>query len=241
MLTNIGGNTTTAAGLILENIDVVFSNIQLLRAAMVYHKEHTLSGRVLLSQTVIQEQAFSPFEGADTLEMINDYVSFMRLNSHLTIPSNGVSLETIHAMRDKTKKAVQEQSAKIRDMAVAARAIALQEALAYRLDMTNAVMLKNNLHNVHQRQHEHEHNRFRALASLRQKPLEDIALEYLVSMRENNLTRTLYKSINTELHSLVKRESQVTPLGIASATCAAITSTLLNRLVGRFSTQRVAA
>ena len=241
MLTNLGGDTSTSAGLILENVDVMFSNIQLLRAAMVYHKDHTLSGRVLLSPTVIQEQALSQFENVCTPEMITDYVSFMRLNDHVTIPSNGVSLETIYAMRDKTKKAVQEQAAKARDMAAAARAISLQDAVSYRLDVTNAAMLKQNLHGVSRRQHEHEHNKTRALSLLRQKPLEDVALEYLVAMRESSLTKTLFKSINTELHALVKREPTVTAAGIATATCTAITSTLIDQLVTRFASVKVAA
>ena len=101
-------------------------------------------------------------------------------------------------------------------------------------------MIQQQIRNINNRQEEHVQNRHRALASLRSKPLEDIAVEYLVAMRDNSIVKTLFDSMNTELHSLARRENTITKTGISHAICSAIASTLLTQLGKKFGTKVVA-
>lgn len=241
MLTKIGEEASLSAGNIIENLDAVLSDIQLLRAAMVYHKERSLADRVLLTPGVVQKQALESFilQGG-TESMVSDYVSYLRLNDHITIAPNGVGSDTIKSINERAKRTVQSMSAKLRDMAEASHAVALQDSLSYNLDILNLKMIREGLHNADRRMNDHKESRVKALVSLGKKPLEDIALEYLVSMRESPLTKSLYTSINTELHRLVKTNQEVTKVDVARATCSAVTSFVLRKLSERFAMKAAA-
>jgi hypothetical protein len=101
-------------------------------------------------------------------------------------------------------------------------------------------MLKQGTHQANHKHDLHHQQRQRALALLPRRPLEEIALEYLVAMREHPQTKPLYAAVNAELLALVRRDTTITKAGIAIATCSAITATLLDMLTARFAAPQAA-
>lgn len=237
LLTSLGDDVSLFAENILSNVEVVLQNIQLFRAAMLYYKENVLSTRVLLTLTVINEPAFDAFlHDGGTEMMVQDYVTYVKLNTHINIPGDGVSAETIRKVSERARHDVVTKSAKLMDMAAASRATSIQESVGYYLDVYNETQKRNGRYGINNRQGEHIHNRQRAIASLRHKALEDVALEYLVAMRDNPMTKLLYTSLKTELHSLVKTQSEMTQQDVVKSLCSAVVKTVLKQLSHRFST-----
>lgn len=236
MLTKIGADTSTVATNLLHNIETISSNIQLLRGAMLWYKDSAMADRLLLTPTVVQDSILTQFVATGGTEaMIHDYLAYVQLNEHITIPPTGLSADTIRTTHPHAEKTVKEKFARLQERAAAGRATALQNTLAHSLDQHNEMMLRQGKHSANFHADMHVHQRQRSLALLTQKPLEDIALEYLVTMRENPTTKTLFKAINGELLSAVKQNTTITNVEVATATCAAVVATLLDTLTSKFA------
>ena len=234
MLTSLD-DSSVISNEVVNNIEIVLSDIQLLRAAMIYYKENTLSDKIILTNTTVNKPVLLRFESSGGNEsLVSDYISYTRINEHITIPNVGVTSDTVYNMREKTSHAVKTHESRLKEIAASERANALQENLLFNLNMFNEIMIKQDKYNIRRRQDEHEDNRHKALLSLRNKPLEDVAVEYLIAMRDNNIIKSLYKSINDRFHSLVQQEKNITTINIAKSTCSAIAATLLEQLSSRF-------
>lgn len=241
MLTNVGADSSTVADNILHNIETISANIKLLRAAMIWPKDKALADRLLLTPRVVQKSVLDQFVlDGGTENMIHDYLSYIQLNDHITIPPTGQSAETIRSMHPRTEKMVREKSALLQERAAASRATALQNTLVHYLDQYNETMLKSGKHAAKYNTDTHEAQRQRSLVLLPQKPLEDIALEYLVAMRDNPMTKTLFKAVNAELTVAVKQHTDIGKVEVAQATCAAVVDTVLAMLTKRFATKLAA-
>lgn len=86
----------------------------------------------------------------------------------------------------------------------------------------------------------HDQRRQHALVSLRQRPVETIALEYLAAMRQDPLTEKLFTTINAELVAVARQENDITERHVAQATCRAVATYLLAELTSRFAPRRAA-
>jgi hypothetical protein len=233
-LTQINSVTQIPSVKLIENIEVVLANIQLLRASMVFAKETLLQDKLLLTPTVVQESVMNAFcaEGG-TEAMVADYVSYMQIHE-TAIPNQGVEASVIHTLHPRAHADVQKQGRKLQDLASAKKMKAMQNTLMHTLDVyyhteRTQGRLDASFEGIHTQQ------RTIALATLASKSLDDIALDYLVAMKHDPFTATLYRAIHTELVSLVKNKTEITPVDVATATCAAVVTVTLDKLMTGFA------
>jgi len=234
MLTSLGEDVNAISSSLLANMETVLNNIQLIRASMLYHKEKTLSDRILLTPQVVQEHLLERFcEEGGSEAAVRDYVGYLRLNSHIQFQPNGITVDTVRTLQTKARETVSANIAKLNGMTRARRAVALQESLMSSLDTYYRTKIEQAGHN--RATLNHDQKRHQALIALRQKPVETIALEYLAAMRADPLSEKLFEFINGELISVVKTETTITPTHVAQATCRAVSQYLLTELTHRFS------
>ena len=236
LLTKISADSPEISSSILNNMEVVSDSIQLMRASMLYHKEVGLADRLLLIPNTVQESVMTKFvaEGG-TEAMIGDYLSYIQLNSHLVFPLKGLSEKMIRDIHPQASKLVAEKLEHLNGIVVTKRSVNLQNTLSHDLDQHHETMTRRDNSLEVASNEIHTNQRQRALASLAKKPLEDVALEYLVAMRKNPLIAPLHKSISAELLALIGRDAEITKAGVAWATCSAVTKTLLTMLTTKFA------
>lgn len=238
MLSSLGPDVTAVQAALLANMETVFNNIQLIRAAMLYHKDALLADKIILTPHVAQQDVLDRFrEEGGTEAAVQDYIAYLRLNEQIPFQPRGVSIDVVRSMRQKARDAVAANAKRLADMTKARRAVALQDALMVGLDtwhrrQTEAGMTHARLNHDQRRQH--------ALVSLRQRPVETIALEYLAAMRQDPLTEKLFTTINAELVAVARQENDITERHVAQATCRAVATYLLAELTSRFAPRRAA-
>ena len=220
---------------VMTNIDVVLGNIQLLRAAMIYPKESVLQDRLLLAPGVVQETVMQQFCATSGTEaMVHTYLAYMQINDSMTMPSDGVSANAIHILYPRAQETVQRNTKRLAALAAAQKTQALQDALVYTLDVHYQNAIKTGHYDTSFATI-HRHERNRALATLLTKPLDDIALEYLLGMENDPFMTTLYRAINKQLLALMQDNTTITPVDVAKATCLAITTMLVDKLTTKFA------
>lgn len=240
MLTKLGGDIQVVSAAILENIETIVANIQLLRGAMLYHKDNTLANKLILSPSVINLPTFERFVAAGgTEEMIHNYVDYTTLTPHLVIQKGGTTSDIVLDTRERAAKIVREQATRLRQITAAKRAVALQNTLSYHLDRHNDEKLKADLVGMQQKQSLHKQQKQRALALLTRRPLDEIALEYFVALRDDPLIKPLHAELHKELLTLVEQQSTVTQDGVANATCNAVLTTVLSMIKSKFCVSAV--
>lgn len=236
VLTTLGIDISTTAMTVLKNIETVTSNIQLIRAAMIWHKDVGLAEQLLLTPDVVQGAVFETFtsQGGNT-DMIHDYVAYLQLNPHMTFGPAGVSSKTVINLAPRAQQMVHENAKLLQEKAITNRSVVMQNTLSVTLDSYR----DKNMPTINKELHQQQKNR--SLALLPQKSLEDIAVEYLVATRSNPVTKELFKIVNTELLTLVKNSPSVTDNDVSHVTCSAITTHVLNVLVKNFVVAKAAA
>ena len=235
-LTNLGIDISDTAMTVLKNIETVTANIQLIRAAMIWHKDVGLSEQLLLTPTVVQGNVFETFVSqGGTKEMIHDYVAYLQLNPHMTFGPAGVTSKTVINLAPRAQQTVHENAKILQEKALTNRSVALQNTLSVTLDSYRDKTMRDINNDLHHQQ------KNRALALLSQKSLEDIAVEYLVATRSNSIIKDLFKIVNAELVAAVKNSQSVTYDDVSRITCSAITTHVLKVLVKNFVVAKAAA
>lgn len=236
--TEIGAAMSTK---VFNNIEIMLTNIMLLRASMIYHKIHTMRGKLILAPNVIQESELATFrEAGGTDQMIKNHFLYMALNTTQKIPNNGLSADVVLNTSVKAHSVVQKNIDHIKAIIASQKARNLQNALTYSLDIHYQKAVESGRY-AKTLELKHDLQRNKALSSLPKRSVEDIALEYLVTMQDNEFTTGFYKAINQELIQLVKNQTEITPTLISEATCSGIIAVLYNTLLTHFAQPKKAA
>lgn len=226
---------------VISNIENILTNTALVRASLLFHKINTLQKKLILSKTAIQESALAVFkEAGGTEKMIKDHLAYMELTELNTIPSNGLSLDVVLNSITKAKSVVQKNSELLAAKETAAKVMNLQNAVAYGLNVHYKSGLekgeyKEALEKIHEQQVSN------SIKNLLKKSVDDIALEYLVTLRNNKTMTSFFNSINVELLALVKNQTDISKEMIDTAVCGGVISVIFDSLVRDFSSEKVSA
>jgi hypothetical protein len=233
-LTAINNETQVSVSDVMDNLDVVFTNLMLLRAAMLYPQD-LLKNQLLLSPNTVQAEVFNEFCAAGgTEDVVQIYLSHIQLNNDGMIPSEGVSADIIHKTYDRARESVQKHDTRLRNLTTARKMKALYDTTEnmlithYQTGCTTG-QYRDDLHHLHNDQMN------KALSGLMKRSLDDIAVEYLVGMKNDTLYTGLYRSIQSELLELVKTNTEIKSMDVSYATCSAVMKTLLTRITDRFA------
>ncbi len=225
---------------LFDNVEMLSTNIQLLRAAMVYHHDVTLVNKVVLSPHVVQAPALEAFTAAGGSEdMIRRHLAYLTLNDHLAIPRDGLSGNAILDVADGIVTRLATQTKRIQEQKAADTARALQIGVRAGLNQHYRQQLEQGRYTPHL-QTLHETEEQKAIWSLNKRSLEDIALTYLVTLRNDPTTSVLYTAINNELHQLVQTQTDIQPDHTTKALCGAICQVVLDKLTAQFSPTTIA-
>lgn len=230
--------TETGAALankVFENIELALVNISLLRASMIFHKVHTLQNKLILSKTAVQASALETFqEAGGTEKMIRDHYLYMDLTPLQKIPTNGLSLDVVLNSSARAKAVVQQHAGEINTRAAVHRLSRIQDSVTRNLEIQYKAGLESgayhlNLGAIHEEQVQ------KSLATLKRRSIDDIALEYLITMENKPVLTRFFKAINKELTSLVKAQPEIKPELVSEAICGGVVSVLFDVISEKFS------
>lgn len=227
--------STSIAAKLFSNVETALTNIVLLRASMIFHKIHTLQGKLILADNTVQESTLATFrEAGGTDQMIKNHLLYMEINTTQNIPNNGLSLDVVLNSSAKAQSTVQKHAESIKETFAAKQARALQDAVSRGLTTHYMTAVESGTYHPRLEQI-HSSQLGRAIASLRRRSVDDIALEYLVTLRDNTFVTGFYKAINEELVGIVKGNDQITNAMVSEAVCGGVVSVVYNTIVEKFS------
>lgn len=238
---NTNESLSALAPKIFANIETVLTNLALIRASTIFHKIHTLQNKLILSKNAVQESALETFHSCGgTDQMIKDHLAYMELNELVVLPTNGLSTDVVLNSTAKAKATVQKNAEKISGRIAANRVRNLQDAVHYSLQIhykkyLDAGIYRPQLEAIHERQLN------ASIGTILHKPVEDIALEYLVALQNNRTMTSFFEAIRSQLVSLVKNQTDINPGMIQEATCSGVVSVIYDSLVKDFAKQKEAA
>lgn len=226
---------------IFSNIETVLTNLTLIRASLIFHKIHTLQGKLILGKNIIQESAFITFqEAGGTEQMIKDHLTYMELNELQPIPNNGLSLDVVLNSSSKARSVVQKNFEKIASRNAARKVTALQNSVLAALELHYKKAIDTGIYQP-TLESIHTYQVSKSISNLLKKSIDDIALEYLVTLRNNQSMTSFFKSINQELVNLVKNKTEVSQEVVQEAVCSGVVSVIFESLIKDFSSVKEAA
>jgi hypothetical protein len=237
------GVTAAQSSSIITNLEHVLVNVSLLRASMLFHKFTTMQNKLILDKGIVQESAMKTFqEAGGTEQMIKDHFTYLSVNPMLTIPNNGLDMSVVLNSSAKAHAAALKNADGIKTRTTAMKVKALQDAMSYSLAVHYKTALESGAYHPSLDQiHEAQVNK--SMSALLKRSVDDIALEYLVTMRNNTMMTSFYKAINNELVEMIKSNDgiEVTPTMVAKATCSGVTAVIYDHLVTNFADLKLAA
>lgn len=226
---------------IFDNIENCLTNLALIRASLIYHKAHTLQNKLLLTPDTIQASIFEKFkEVGGTEQMIKDHLLYRQLNSLSEFHDHGYSMDVVLNTNEKAKTTISKNTETVKRKLEEKRLGNLQFSVTKgledyhysALEADSSIKHKTSLHRTFVKE---------TADKLRKNSVDDIAIEYLVTMEDKPTLVEYYTKIGTNLKHLIKSNAEITNVQVSESICSAVIDIILLKLQTNFTSNKKAA